>query len=305
MDVCTFPSIDHGGKAKLDSTSCHGARVIIQEKVDGSQLSICNVDGKLRFFNKSKEISAQTKPFLNSYFSLVDKPQLFRKGYMYHGEAMNSVQPNTIRYEREPTYFWIIYEVVQEDGTSLYPEQIEELLEGTGLEYIKPVYDNIDQVDTTEVDYVEMANNYVEEITKGNVQSILGSRPEGVVLKAMNRIRNGKRVNTRYKFVRTEFSEMNRSRKRRLPQLPDAEITQGIGAVYNVKARFQKGVQHLQERGKWKDVVKRNQTALIEELDADLLKEYTDDIKTMLFIRFWPQICKAARSDLTSFMDGL
>jgi hypothetical protein len=306
MDVRTFPSIDHGAKAKLDSSSCPNTRVIIQEKVDGSQLSICNIDGKLRFFNKSKEITAHAKPFFNSHVSLVNKPELFKPGYVYHGEAMNSVHPNTIRYEREPTYFWIIYEIVKDDGTSLYPEEIEKLLEGTGLEYIKPLYDNIDNMDTTEsVDYVEMANEYVEKITRDEIPSILGGRPEGVVLKAVNRMRNGKRVNTRYKFVRTEFSEMNRARKRRLPKLPDVEIIDGIGAVYNVKARFQKAVQHLQEDGKWKDVPKRNQTALIEELDADLRKECEEDIKNMLFIRFWPQISKAARTDLASFMDDI
>jgi RNA ligase-like protein len=303
MDVRTFPSIDHGHKAKLDSSSCHGARVIIQEKVDGSQLSICNIDGKLRFFNKRKEISARSKPFLNSHLSLADKPQLFKAGHMYHGEAMNSRQPNTIQYGREPRYFWIIYEVVKGD-TSLYPEQVEELIQDTGLEYIRPLYDNLGNTEST--DYVEIANGYIEQITKGGITSILGGVPEGVVLKTINRMKNGKRVNTRYKFVRTEFAEMNRSRKRRLPKLSDAAVIDGIGSVYNVPARFQKGVQHIQEEGKWDyDATNRNLTRLVNELDADLLKEYKDDIKNMLFIRFFPQICKAARADLTEFVDTI
>jgi len=301
--VRTYPSIEHGDEDTTTLNSdTHKGDVIIQEKIDGSQLSICNIDGKLHFYNKNKEITATSKPFLNSYLSLVDKPHLFKKGYIYHGEAMNSIQPNTIRYEREPLYFWIIYEIVKDDGISLSPEQVLECIKDTGLEYIRPIFYNF--ICAKYYDYVQIANKCITEINEGKIKSVLGGKPEGVVLKALNHKKeNGKIVNTRYKFVRTEFSEMNRMRKKKLPTLLDTEIVDGIGDVYNVHARFQKAVQHLKEADKWKDGdIMRNQSAMVNELDIDLLKECKEDIKTMLFIRFFPQICKAARSDLTKFL---
>lgn len=307
--VRTLPSISVGTNCKL--LASENTRVIIQEKVDGSQLTICKVNGVVTFYNKTKKISGTSKPFLNSYLSLVNKPELFEEGYSYHGEAMNSIQPNTLRYEREPKYFWILYEVVRSDNVSLFPEEIEVLIKDTGIEYLKPLYDTFgtegsDAKAPETRDYVEIAKDLLDQIVDGKIQSYLGGVPEGVVLKALNRMKDGKMVNTRYKFVRSEFTEMNQNRKNKLPTLSDEEIVEAIGSVYNVSARFQKGVQHLQEQNKWKyDSVLKNVPALVHELDLDLLKEAEEDIKTMLFIRFFPKISRAARDGLTDFLNNL
>ena len=297
FNVQVLPSIATGYDARLDSDNCVDCRVIIQEKLDGSQLTISNINGVVTFFNKSKQISGKSKPFLNSYLSLVNKPHIFKSGYFYHGEAMISIKPHTIVYEREAKYFWVLYEVVRADNTSLVPEEIYELIKDTGIEYLPPLYDN--KQETEYIDYIQIAKRLMEDITTGEITSHLGGTPEGVVLKALNRTRDIKSVNTRYKFVRQELAEMNSKKKKRIPRVSDEQIIEAIGKIYDTEARMRKGVQHLQEEDKWNyNDPKKNISSLVDELDLDLLSEAEDDIKSMLFIRFFPKISKIARSSL-------
>ena len=58
----TYSSINTGYNTELTSANCPDTRVIIQEKVDGSQLSIYNKGGDLIFLNKKRQISSQSKP---------------------------------------------------------------------------------------------------------------------------------------------------------------------------------------------------------------------------------------------------
>lgn len=70
---------------------------------------------------------------------------------------------------------------------------------------------------------------------------------------------------------------------------------------------MRKGVQHLNaEQGKWNyDKPMNNMSALVHELDYDLLKEAEQDIKEMLFVRFFPKISKAARHNLVNYVRKL
>ena len=301
--VKTLPSIQVGDEKKLNQDDIEGCRVIIQEKVDGSQLTITRKGDKLIYYNKNKQISGQGKPWLNSYILLNNRAHLFREGLFYHGEAMKSVYSAkvNIRYEREPRYFWIVYEIVRKDNTILTPEEMKEVLEGTGIEMVPILYDN-----TVEVcdNYIEKAKDTIKCIEHGTIKSCLGNiAPEGVVLKVLNRDRGkGKVSTTRYKFVRGEFSETNHSKKQKLPELSQEQIIDGIGKIYDTDARKQKAVQHLEEQGKWKDKITQNIGLMVNELDADLLKECEQEIKDLLFVRFWPQISKSARGNVQEFL---
>ena len=303
--IRTLPSIQVGDEKSLNRNDIDGCRVIIQEKVDGSQLTITRKGDKLVYYNKNKKISGQGKPWLNSYISLNNKTHLFREGLFYHGEAMKSIHSAklNLRYEREPRYFWIVYEIVREDNTTLSPEEMKEVLKDTGIETVPILYDN--KYETCH-NYIDKAKQIIELIEDGDINSCLGNvPPEGVVLKVLNRDRGkGKISTTRYKFVRVGFSETNRSKKQKLPRLSQEEIIEGIGKIYDTDARKQKAAQHLEEQRKWKTKMSQNIGLMVNELDSDLLKECEQDIKNLLFIRFWPQISKAARGNISEFLDN-
>ena len=44
---------------------------------------------------------------------------------------------------------------------------------------------------------------------------------------------------------------------------------------------------------------------MVNELDEDLLKECEQEIKDLLFVRFWPQISKVARGNILEFLNSL
>ena len=320
--IRTLPSITVGNEKTLNHKDVENCRVIIQEKVDGSQLTIFRQGDKLIYYNKNKQITGQGKPWLNSYILLNNNVHLFKEGLFYHGEAMKSIYSSklNVRYEREPRYFWIVYEIVrEEDNTTLTPEEMDEVLEGTGIETVPILYDNLnndeseinkDEVNEDEVNYIEKAKDIIRNIEDGSITSCFGNvAPEGVVLKVLNRNKGNKKkekmVTTRYKFVRTKFSETNSSKKQRLPELSQDQIIDGIGNIYNTDARKQKAVQHLEEQGKWKDKISQNIGLMVNELDADLLKECEQEIKDLLFVRFWPQISKVARGNIKEFLTKL
>jgi hypothetical protein len=304
MSKFVFPSINTGETSNLD-VDRFSCQIIIQEKADGGQFSIENIEGKLVFSNKGKIISGKAYPFVNSYISLVNKVEFFKEGYLYHGEAMRSRKPNTNEYDREPRYFWVLFEIVDiKTGYIFTPEETKEMIKDTGIEYLSPLYDSyVDPL--PQKSYHEIIDNFMNKIESGQIESVLGGMMEGIVFKALNQDNKGKIKNTRLKFVRSKFSELNQQKKAKLPTLSDEELIENIGLVYNVPARFQKAKQHLEENGKWKSNPKANFQTMVHELDEDLIKEHSEDIKNILFCRFHDKIVRNARKDLTAFMESL
>ena len=306
--IRTFPSINSGNETNLQNIDLE-ERIIIQEKIDGSQFTVYKDEsGKLHYYNKNKEIGGQGKPFLNAYLSLQGKEDMFQEGLFYHGEAMTSRLTNTNEYERAAKCFWIIYEIVRTNNYVLTPEEMQKVLQDTPFETVRLIYDNKRD---EKRDLKELVENIMKKIDNGDngeheeetIKSCLGGIPEGIVLKALNVLKKDKFSVTRYKFVRPAFSEANHSKKKRLPQVSDTDFIFELGSIYNTDARFSKAVQHLQEKDKWNETnINRNISLLVGELDEDLLKEELEEIKTQLFIRYWPEISKAARQGLTDFL---
>ena len=299
MIVRTLPSINTGNEVGLQNIDLTN-RIIIQEKVDGSQFTVYkDRNNQLHYYNKNKERDGKGKPFLNAFLSIQGKEDMFEVGYFYHGEAMTSRLTNTNEYERVPNCFWIIYEIVREDNTVLSPEEMEIALKDTPFETVKIFYDNKHEEPT---DLTVVVDKIMKDIENKRLVSGLGGIPEGCVVKVINVLKKDKYSTTRYKYVREEFQEANHTKKKRLPQVSDQDFIQELGSIYNTDARFQKAIQHLQERNCWKDNIEKNIPGLVDELDRDLIKEELDEIKNLLFIRFWPEISKASRAGLQDFL---
>lgn len=327
-----LPSIEHGedkNLAKIDSYLQTGEyRVLLQEKVDGSQLTIFNQDGVLHYYNKSSPCNPYNDVFRDAYLQLHPHPEFFKEGFFYHGESLQNkikrkgssiiYRPNTCEYLRLPRYNHVVYEIVRADGYLLTPEEMKEMLAGTGIETVSIFFDS--QISKLSIPIRDRISELIEGMENGTIVSGFGLKPEGMVLKVLNKVDGDKLSSTRLKFVRPIFAESNSKKKARLGEVSDADFIQELGKIYDLPGRKIKARRHLEERGQWNEMNasldqtnasldQNNQTknikAMTDELNADLLKESVEEIKDLLLIRFWPEISKAAQGDVKGFLLSL
>ena len=276
------------------NNQCAG-RLIVQEKVDGSNFTVFRDPStlELAFFNKGKLLTLEKQS--NSTFArtceiLRTRQDLFRPGYIYHGEAMRAARANHIMYRRIPKYHWMCYEIMVPlaDGTYVHatPHEMTEILAGTGIEQVHMYYDSMRAADDLDASLDRLAGIF---LNVDALHSSLGNVAEGFVVKVLTAQRKGKTVPYRAKYV----SKHMRERKVVEGMISPDYTLEAIGDVFNTAARHRKALQHLQERGE-----EVTYAALVREADADLLIEHGQEIADMLMQRYFPVIRKAARKDL-------
>ena len=297
--VLTLPSIDSVTPGKLGNI-IESDHVIIQEKINGSQFTIFKKDGELHFYNRNKEVGPKGDPYVNAYLSLQKRKDFFEDGFFYHGEAMKTTTTNNAAYKRMPRYYWIVYEIQRADGSLLTPDEMTVALQNTGIEMTQVLYDSHKN---KSVPVQEVIDQLMAQIESGILESCLGGIPEGIVIKVLNSVRDGKISNYRFKQVRPIFAEMSQDRRNKIEQVSDADFIREIGEIYNTDGRREKARQHMKEKNTYNyKNVNANIGTMVHELDDDLLKEAEEDIKNMLFIRFFPEISKVARGDVPTFL---
>src|SRR5690349_12116226 len=96
--------------------------VVVQEKVDGSQFSMCIQCGVLTCRSKGQElvIDASEKMFLKAVETA--KALDLRDGWVYRCEYLQSPKHNTLAYERIPTNYLIVFDVMTGLETYLGPD---------------------------------------------------------------------------------------------------------------------------------------------------------------------------------------
>ena len=174
------------------STEENNHRWYIEEKVDGSQLSfVVSDEGQPTFYNKGSTINPTNKVFvktINMITTLASK-KIFNPTYVYHGEAVCSSRHNVVQYERYPKYYFILFDIQTSTGL-LYPNEKRIEAERIGLEVVPTFIWNTDP----ERSPYTVCQEFLDNIVAGKVTSILGGRPEGIVLKHHNFISRGKAV---------------------------------------------------------------------------------------------------------------
>lgn len=145
---------------------------------------------------------------------------------------------NVNQYERVPRFFWIVYEIVREDNYLLSIEEMQELLQGTNIETVSTIdiIHSNDIVRSNESNLSSNLSNIVNDITdrieNGKIASCLGGKLEGIVAKCCTLVDDKYKI-TRYKYVRSEFSEIHRDKSKRLEQkckeMTDDEFIESIG----------------------------------------------------------------------------
>lgn len=267
-----------------------GHQVVVQEKIDGSQISFQRKDEKLFVRSKNQMIDIENPDgmFANAVNVLKDRPLPF--GYVFRGEYLKTPKHNVLDYDRIPKDHIIIYDIEVGDGTNHYhqPAEVERITLGNGFEVVPTLwtglFDDIDQ-------------KLIDRLMK--TQSVLGGQLiEGLVIKCYD-VFDSRDKTLMCKFVRPEVREMisgNHGKTRK-------DIIEEIGERLATPARFEKAVQHLRDSnmlvGEPKDI-----GVLMRELNRDF-EEHVDEVKNLLYANFRKDILRIANRGFATWYKDL
>jgi len=257
--------------------------VLVQEKIDGSQISFGVIDGVLEVKSHYREIDPRGHyegMFDEAVQSILDMEPYLKPGWAYRGEYLRKPHHNTLTYDRIPKKHIIIFDISVGLEDYLDYEDLKDHVESLGLEAV-PTYEL-----ASKVDGFEELNKYLER------ESILGGTTiEGVVFKNYLRFGRDKKV-LMGKFVSEKFKEANGATHKIKNKL---EVIEEIGNRYKTEARWNKAVQHMKEQGLLTNEPK-DIGPLLKEVSTDILEECGEEIKQQLFKQFWGKINRYACS---------
>jgi hypothetical protein len=264
-------------------------KLVIQEKIDGSQLSFGFVDGTLRVRSKGvqQNMDAPDKMFENAIATIKDrfKRGLLIPGWTYRGEYLKKPKHNVLAYDGIPHGHIALFDVQTTTGNYLAPEEVEK--EATHMELgCVPVLDVRTSAPTEE--------ELREYLT---ITSYLGGPIEGVVIKNYDQYTPIDGTPCFAKYVAESFKE---SHKREWKTEGKKELVDGLIFVYSSPMRFHKAVQHLREAGKLTDDLP-DIGPLMEEVKRDLVEECKEEIKEKLWEHYERRLLNGVSRGLPSW----
>lgn len=251
-------------------------KVLVEEKIDGSQFSFAKINGVLTARSKGKEQSEESgidKMFKSAWEVIKTLP--LREGWIYRSEYLEKPKHNTLCYSRIPEKHIIIYDIDFGDQCYLDPVAKREEAKRIGLECVpciaiceKPTLDDF--------------NHWLEEVS-----CLGGTRIEGVVIKNYKEFGQDKKV-LMGKYVSEAFKEKH------MKEWPKNNPTQNdvielLIQELKTEARWEKAIQHLRDNGQLTDEPK-DIGLLMQEVPNDILKEEEQYIKDRIFKWAWPHI---------------
>ena len=268
----SYPKVFAIGHKAL--TGLLDGHVVVQEKLDGSQLSfgidhsgkiwirsrgrVFDIDAADSLFGKA----AESVKLLASQGGLVP-------GWTYRGEYLAKPKHNALAYQRTPARHIILFDVSTGAEEYLSRERLEAHATALGLEVVPYLWEGPGSELTPMVLDMFLAK-----------PSILGGMIEGVVVKNYakftfdGKAMFGKHVSEKFKEVhKTEWTKENPA---------PSDILQELGDKYRTEARWIKAVQHLRERGELKGGPE-DIGPLMKEAKVDLATEEKDAIKDALW----------------------
>lgn len=260
--------------------------VLVEEKIDGSQISFYKEDGQIFVRSHHCELYPQSLGmFEKAYATIESISDRMQEGYIYYGEYIAKPKHNCLEYGRVPNKNIIIFDIWLNNVGFMPYEKKECLARDLGLEVVPLVAQK-------KIESSEEINQLMER------ESILGGKIEGLVFK--NYSKCDMLGNTLMgKFVSESFKEKNKTDwKKDNPKQGDILIN--IATEYRSEARWEKAVQRFKEQGQLlndpKDI-----GLLIRSVPQDILEEDGDDIKEKLFKWAWPHIARLVTSGLAEW----
>jgi len=257
--------------------------VVVQEKIDGSQFSFANIEGKLHCRSKNNAVGAGGNAegmFGKAYSTAkaIFETDTLPEGMVVRGEVLDKPLHNVLKYDRVPIGNIIVYdiEMPQRSGNYLRPGEMETKVESWGLEVV-PL---IAYQELTLDDFRGKLPEWLERI------SILGgAKIEGVVVKNY-RERDQHDNILMGKFVSEKFKEkMDPDHIAK----PIGNAVQQILAGYQKEAIWQKAIQHLRDAGELKDEPK-DIGRLVAEIKRDFRKENGEDVIEKLLKAYYGEV---------------
>lgn len=274
------------GHRDLEELLTPGDRVVVQEKIDGSQFSWTWAhDGRLRCRSKGK---TQWAPG----WDLDDADGLFRPAIehligvscpegaddiIFRGEVVAKPRHNTLTYDRVPAGFLVLYDAeIVDGGGFMTDDDLQRWAPQMGVEVAR-TYRGPDNPDNS-----PDPSWLVEDLkAPGDVEallereSMLGGKIEGVVLK--NYRRTNQRTGRPFlagKVVRPEFKETHK-RQWKKDNPGQGDVVEQIITALNTEARWEKAVQYLRDQG---ELVNGPQDIgpLMRRVSTDTLEEEMD-----------------------------
>lgn len=291
MRLHSYPSIfGLGHRAVADLLR---GPVIVEEKVDGSQITFGMIDGELAIRSKGAEIFVESPEgmFAKGVAVIVAVRDLLRPGLHYRGEYLQKPKHNALAYERIPINHIVIFDIDDGLGSFFSPDEKAAEAYRLGFEVIPHLYRGI-VADLDQLSELIKRTSYLG-----------GQQVEGVVIKPQNYDvwAQDKKV-LMGKYVREDFKELN-DKNFRTANPAKSDVIQLLGMQLRNEARWQKAVVHLRERGLIEGSP-RDIGHIIKEIPADIEKECADDIKDRLFTWAWPQIRRIACAGLPEWYKG-
>lgn len=247
-----------------DTSDVFNGPVIVQEKLDGSQISFGLVDGELYIRSKGthRDLDGDAGIFQTAVDEIKKRHDLLEPGVIYRGEYLRTPKHNHLCYDRVPQGHIALWEYELQE----YPPIVNpcETAEHLGFDVAPVLYEG-------EIDSEEQ----IEELL--DAESFLGGEIEGVVIKNPF---NGVYA----KVVRPEFREKQKQRKPKKTD-PIAEIAN----IYCTEARWRKAVQHLRDAGELTGTPK-DIGPIIKEIQQDIMDECGDEIKEAVFRKHRKQL---------------
>jgi hypothetical protein len=278
MALSSYPSLYTLGHAAV--ANIFDDEVIVEEKVDGSQISFGLLNGELQMRSKGAPINvvAPEGMFAKAVEYVTSIQDRLRPNTIYRGEYLAKPK-HVLCYSRTPANFIVIFDVTPSIETYLSPEEKAAAAAEIGLEVVPTLFRG-------------RINSPADLRALLERESFLGGQKiEGVVIKPANYDLFGRDKKCVFaKFVSEEFKEVHaKTWTAEHGTKGGKDIIALIGTQYTTQARWQKALIHLEEAGKLEHSP-RDIGLLIREVPPDIEKECADEIKQALWEWAWPQI---------------
>lgn len=284
MELNSYPSVYAIGHRAIADLLL--GPVLVEEKVDGSQISFGKIHGELHIRSKGAVIYPDSPEGMFAKAVETIKSLNLQDGWVYRGEYLQKPKHNALAYDRVPRGHIVLFDVQYhgyQDQAYFAAEYKKQEAERLGLEAVPSFYYGT-------IESLEQLLGFLD-----TVSFLGGQKIEGVVVKNYNLYTVEKKI-ALGKFVSEAFKEVHaHDWKQSNPAQSDVLLQ--LVAHYKTPARWNKAVQHLTERGELQEAP-QDIGPLLKEVSVDVLKECEDEIKDHLFKYFWPKLSRALGAGL-------
>lgn len=258
--------------------------VLIEEKVDGSQISFGTQGGQLVLRSRGQELYVDNpeKMFAAGINAAKELASRLHDGWVYRGEYLAKPKHNVLAYNRVPRFNIILFDINIGDEVYLSREEKEAEAERIGMEIVPALYSGM-------VDNPEQLYSFLER------SSVLGGRIEGIVVKNYSRFGADKKV-LMGKYVSEQFKETHAKEwKASNPVMGDV-IDRLIATLRNER-RWEKAVERLRDSGELEHSP-RDIGKLIHAVQKDVEEEEADFVAKKLTEWALPRVVRASSAGL-------